>query len=76
VEQVTICIVDETEAKMTAAAKSKNVSKSKWITSAINDKLTNQWPRSVIELAICWLDFPTLEEIPSGSPKDAKRQTL
>ena len=49
--QVTIYIDDETEKKMIASAKAKNVSKSRWVTEVIREKVAKEWPASVRVLA-------------------------
>ncbi len=74
--QVTIYLEEDIEHKMVAAAQSAHLSKSKWIAKLIQDKVANEWPQSVIELAGCWEDFPTIEEIRSTIGKDAKRETV
>lgn len=74
--QVTIYIEDETEAKMRAAAKSQHLSQSKWISNLIKEKIANQWPQSVIDLAGAWKDLPTLEEIRASHGKDSPREKL
>ena len=74
--QVTIYIDDETEKKMIASARDAKISKSKWITDVIREKVATEWPLSVRELAGAWEDFPSNEEIRSGAGKDVKREKL
>lgn len=74
--QVTIYIDKETEAKMISSAKAANVSKSKWISDVIREKVATEWPSSVRKLAGVWADFPSLKELRSGVGKDAKRESL
>ena len=74
--QVTIYLEEEIEKKMVDAAKSAHLSKSKWIAKLIQDKVANEWPQSVVELAGSWEDFPTLDEIRSSEGKDASREML
>ena len=74
--QVTIYLEDEIESKMVEAAKSAHLSKSKWIAKLVQEKIANEWPQSVIELAGSWEDFPTIEEIRSIVGKDALRETI
>jgi len=74
--QVTIYIDNETEKKMIASARDANVSKSKWITDVIREKVATEWPLSVRELAGAWGDFPSEKEIRSGTGKDVKREEL
>ena len=72
--QVTIYIDADTEKKMIASAKAAKISKSKWITQVIKEKVTSEWPASVVNLAGAWEDFPSIEEIRSGVGKDIERE--
>ena len=74
--QVTIYIDKETEAKMISFAKAAKVSKSKWISDVIREKVATEWPSSVRELAGAWEDFPSAEELRSGHGEDARREDL
>lgn len=74
--QVTIYIDDETERKMVAAAKASGMSKSRWITEMIRDRVNDDWPDAVKVLAGAWGDFPELDEIRSGNGHDAPREAL
>ncbi len=74
--QVTIYIDKETEEKMISSAKVANVSKSKWVSDVIREKVAMEWPLSVKELAGAWQDFPAIEELRSGDGKDVRRETL
>jgi len=60
---VTVYLDEETEEKIRAAAKAKNISVSQWVANLIRENLQNKWPDSVAALAGAWPDFPTLEEI-------------
>lgn len=74
--QVTIYIDDETEKKMTASAKEKNISKSRWVTDVIREKVANEWPASVRELAGSWEEFPSAEGLRANLGQDAERETI
>ncbi len=74
--QVTIYLEKEIEEKMAAAAKSAYLSKSKWIARVIEEKIANEWPESVAELAGAWKDFSSIEELRAGSGSDSKREDL
>ena len=74
--QVTIYMDEETEKKMVASARAEHVSKSKWITDLIREKVSNEWPPSVRELVGSWEDFPSAGELRSDSGKDATREKL
>jgi hypothetical protein len=72
--QVTIYLDDEIEKKMNEAAKSANLSKSKWIAQLIQEKIANDWPDSVANMAGSWSDFPSLEDIRRSPGSDSKRE--
>jgi len=74
--QVTIYIDDETEKKMIASAKAKKVSKSRWVTEVIREKVAREWPASVRELVGAWEDFPSTAELRSDVGQDTKREAL
>ncbi len=72
--QVTIYLEDEVENRMKAAAKSAHLSKSKWIAKLIHEKVANEWPRSVVDFAGSWEDFPSIEDIRKNSGIDTERE--
>jgi len=72
--QVTIYLEDEIEEKMVKAAESAHLSKSKWITKLIREKVANEWPQSVANFAGSWDDFPSIEDVRKNSGIDAKRE--
>ena len=74
--QVTIYLEDEIEAKMRSAAKSAHVSKSKWVTNLIKEKVADEWPESFTQLAGAWDDFPMAEEIRGSQDADSSREEL
>jgi len=37
---------------------------------------SGEWPESIVRLAGAWKDFPSLDEIRQGQPKDASRELL
>ncbi|WP_058023138.1 CopG family transcriptional regulator [Pseudohongiella spirulinae] len=72
--QVTIYLEDDIEKKMNAAAKSSQLSKSKWIAQLIKEKVANEWPPSIVQMAGSWDNFPTLEEIRKTQNDDSPRE--
>ena len=74
--QVTIYLDDEVEKKMSAAAKASHQSKSKWIAGLIIEKVSNEWPESVVELAGAWKDYPTVDELRASAAEDVGREQL
>jgi hypothetical protein len=74
--QITIYLDPELETKMRTAVKSRHISQSKWIATLIDEKLKNDWPESVIQLAGAWKDLPTAEEIRRLEGMDLKREEI
>ncbi len=74
--QVTIYLEEDIEQKMVSAAKSAQLSKSKWIAKIIQDKVVNEWPQSVVELAGSWEDFPNIDDIRKNEGEDSNREVL
>jgi len=74
--QITIYLDDETEARMRASAEAIHLSNSKWIAQVIQEKLADEWPPEIKNLAGAWADFPSLEEIRADQPADSHRETL
>lgn len=74
--QVTIYLDDELEKRMVANAKAMKLSKSKWVANVISEKLVDEWPPSVRELAGAWADFPDIEQIRETKHPDAMRELL
>ena len=74
--QVTIYLEDDVEEKMSAAAKSEHVSKSKWVASLIKAKVASEWPESIIHLAGAWKDLSLTEEGRASLGQDVEREAL
>ena len=74
--QITIYIDEETEKKMSAAAEANQMSKSKWVSELIREKVAGEWPASVVALAGSWEDFPELNNIRSNQGPDVVRESL
>ena len=74
--QVTIYLEDEVEEKMSQAAKSEHVSKSKWVASLIKAKVATEWPESVTRLAGAWKDLSLAEEGRASFGQDIEREVL
>ena len=71
---VTIYLDDEIERKMNEAVKAAHVSKSKWIAQLVQEKVANEWPHSIAEMAGSWSDFPSLEDIRKAQIADVQRE--
>ena len=74
--QVTICLEDEVEQNMSAAAKSEHLSKSKWVASLIKAKVASEWPESITHLAGAWKDLSLTEEGRASLGQDIEREAL
>ena len=65
--QITIYIDNNLEERIKEIAKNTGQSISKYISSAIVQKLNNSWNEDIKNLSGSWSDFPTLEEIRSNT---------
>lgn len=74
--QVTIYLDSETEKKMSTIVKKSGISKSKWISDLIKQKITTTWPENIVNLAGAWTDLPTAEEIRKNMAEDADRESI
>jgi hypothetical protein len=74
--QITIYLDSETEKRLSSVIKNGGVSKSRWISDLIKEKVATSWPENVAALAGAWSDLPTAEEIRSGAVKDVDREPL
>ena len=74
--QVTIYLDSETEKKMSTIVKKSGISKSKWISDLIKQKITTTWPENIVKLAGAWTDLPTAEEIRKNMAEDADRESI
>jgi hypothetical protein len=74
--QVTIYLDSETEKKMSTIVKKSGISKSKWVSDLIKQKITTTWPENIVKLAGAWTDLPTAEEIRKNMAEDADRESI
>ena len=74
--QVTIYLEDEVEEKMSAAAKSEHLSKSKWVASLIKAEVASEWPESITHLAGAWKDLSLAGEDRASPGEDVERDAL
>jgi hypothetical protein len=74
--QVTIYLDPETEKKMSTMIKKTGISKSKWISDLIKQKITTTWPENIVKLAGAWTDLPTAEDIRKNMAEDADRESI
>ena len=74
--QVTIYLDKQIEKKLNNAVDKSGVSKSKWISDVIKEKMSTTWPENVKRLAGAWNDMPTVEEIRDHEEYDIEREIL
>ncbi len=74
--QVTIYLEEKIEKQMAKAAKAEKLSKSKWVAKLIQNKVANEWPDSIAELAGTWKDLPLAEEMRADLTQDVERESL
>lgn len=74
--QVTIYLDSETEKKMSTMIKKTGISKSKWVSDLIKQKIATTWPENIVRLAGAWTDLPTAEDIRKNMAEDADRESI
>ena len=74
--QVTIYLEDKVEEKMSVAAKSEHISKSKWVAGLIKVKVASEWPESISRLAGAWKDLSLVEKDSENTGQDFEREAL
>ncbi len=74
--QLTLYLDDEIAEKMKQAAGAVGVSQSRWVAELIRERVTEEWPQAVRELAGAWLELPLAEELRSWPVEDATRESL
>ncbi len=72
--RITVYLEDDTAEKPRSLAKSTGVSVSSLVADLIRNKIAREWPERVVRLAGAWPDFPSLDKIRQGQPKDASRE--
>jgi hypothetical protein len=74
--QVTIYLEEGTEDKTSTAAETAHLSKSKPVASMIKEKVTTEWPESIVRLAGAWKDLSLAEEDRANLGQDVERAAL
>lgn len=67
---VTLYLEDDVARKMRDAAKSMNISQRRWVAELIKEKISNEWPDSIKQLAGAWSDLSLTEAIITKSAQD------
>lgn len=73
---VTLYLDDDLAARLRAAAEKEGVSQSRWVGELIAQRLSDEWPPSVVKLAGAWPDMPLAEELRAVTARDAQREAL
>jgi hypothetical protein len=73
---VTIYLEESIEDKTSAAAEIAHISKTKPVTSMIKEKVTTEWPESIVRLAGAWKDLSFAEEDRANLGQDVERAAL
>ena len=74
--QITLYVDEDTMNRVRTAAQEAGVSLSRWVTTIIREKLSDEWPDSIGELGGAWKDFPAPEELDAVEGEDLPRETL
>ena len=74
--QITLYIDDATQARLRAAALSRQVSQSQFVADLVRRATEATWPDEVLALAGSMPDFPHAESLRSSTVKDATRVRL
>jgi len=75
--QVTIYLNNKVEAKVKKLVKEMNVSISKYISTVLEQQITNCWNNSIKNLSGVWDDFSSIEEIRANEQvNDTQREAL
>ena len=72
--QVTIYLDSRTEERLNKAIEKTGISKSKWISEIIQEKISTSWPENIKKLAGTWKDIPFAEEIRATTEGDFERE--
>ena len=73
---MTVYLEESIEDKTSAAAEIAHLSKTKPVTSMIKEKVTTEWPESIVRLAGAWKDLSLAEEDSANPGQDVERAAL
>ena len=71
--KLNLYVDDSTHQTIKAAAKAAGVSRSKWVSNLVQERIAGEWPPEVLALAGVWKDFPDAEELRRGYGADLPR---
>jgi hypothetical protein len=70
--QITIYLPDEIERKARKTAEEEGTSVSRWIADRVTHTLEDAWPKSVLDAAGAFPEFPGIGQIRGGYGKDRR----
>ena len=73
---MTVYLEESIEDKTSVAAESAHLSKSKPLASMTKEKVTTEWPESIVRLAGAWKDLSLAEEDRANLGQDDERAAL
>lgn len=74
--QVTLYLDAQTERRVAQAARRAKLSKSRWVSGLIHEKIHAEWPDEFLKLAGAFPDFPTVAQLRAANGKDHPRIAL
>lgn len=74
--QITIYLDQKQAAAIRSEANRRRKSVSKWVTEAVQEKLSRQWPKDVVNAAGSWNDFPEISELRKIRGADISREKI
>ena len=73
---VTFDLDDETHARVRAAADRAGLPVEEWLAGLVRKRTRSDWPPELVASFGTWEDFPSAEELRSGSVPDLPREPL
>ncbi|MAD75536.1 MAG: CopG family transcriptional regulator [Rheinheimera sp.] len=74
--RITIKLDDELIQQVKQAAAEVKMTQNQWLASLIQQRLANNWPQVVRDMAGSWQEFPQQEELRAALGEDKLRDSL
>lgn len=74
--RLNLYVDDSTHQTIEAAATAAGVSRSKWVSNLVQERIAGEWPPEVLALAGAWKDFPDAGELRKGYGTDLPREAF
>lgn len=74
--RITIKLDDELIQQVKQAAAEVKMTQNQWLASLIQQRLANNWPQVVRDMAGCWQELPQQQELRIGLGQDVTRELL